>query len=89
MKGRGWGEGSEKHEENTSVPCCPVPEYQQVAYVLSHTPILPPRPAADPNPDTGEKFWLPVVEELTFRTVIPINFIFFLKHSGRRRTAIQ
>lgn len=44
---------------------------------------------SDPNPGTGGKFWLPVVEELTFRIVIPINVIFFLKHSGGRRTAIQ
>lgn len=44
---------------------------------------------SDPNPGTGGKFRLPVVEELAFRIVIPINVIFFLKHSGGRRTAIQ
>lgn len=41
-----------------------------------------PHPTS-PDPDTRGKHGLPVVKELTFRTVIPIDVIFLLKHSGR------
>lgn len=86
-EGKGVGRRIRRAQKQT--PAFLAAPSPQVSWQQMGCPTPPPHHrvgghVADPNPDTGGKFRLPVVEELTFRTVIPINVIFFLKHSGRR-----